>query len=177
MTEPTAMLSVLLTTAIGGAWDYKTGNIPNWLTFPFILGGVALQLISRGWPGLIVSGLGTLFCGLVPFLLFRQEAMGGGDVKLLVGIGIWLGYTAGLEVQLLACIFAALYACIKLLWLGHFSQMIKNTGWLIVNIFLPKSKKRPINPTELTSIRFGLPIFLSALCITVWTHVRWIMPL
>lgn len=66
-------------------------KVPNWLTFPFILCGWAHALSFGGWSGLGYSLLGTAV-GMAPLLALRAiGGMGAGDVKLLGGVGAWLG--------------------------------------------------------------------------------------
>lgn len=77
---------------VWAAWiDGKKLKVPNWLTFPLILGGWVTAGVWFGWPGVWSSLLGTAV-GL--FLLLPAYAIGGmgaGDVKLLAGVGAWIG--------------------------------------------------------------------------------------
>ena len=66
-------------------------KVPNWLTFPFIICGWVHCTLQAGWAGLGFSLLGT-FVGMMLLLVLRNVGgMGGGDVKLLAGVGAWLG--------------------------------------------------------------------------------------
>ncbi|SMF61300.1 A24 family peptidase [Allosphingosinicella indica] len=91
-----AVLAAMLIVAVIG--DVRERRIPNWLN-----GAIALAAI----PFWIASGLGLAEIGiqigaaLVVFLLFaiafRFGAMGGGDVKLLAALALWLPPLAMLE--------------------------------------------------------------------------------
>ena len=66
--------------AIAAGWtDWRSRRIPNWLTIPGLLLGVAVNSWLRGWPGakesLLGAGLGLLL--LLPFVLIRS--LGAGD--------------------------------------------------------------------------------------------------
>ena len=71
--------------------DLRTAKIPNWLTLPGILVGLATQAFSGGWIG-FVSGLQGLGLGLGLFaILYWLGGMGAGDVKLMGAIGSAIG--------------------------------------------------------------------------------------
>jgi prepilin peptidase CpaA len=66
-------------------------KVPNWLTFPFILCGWVHWTMQDGFSGLGWSLMGT-FVGMLLLLVLRNVGgMGAGDVKLLAGVGAWLG--------------------------------------------------------------------------------------
>ena len=72
---------------VAAVTDWRRGEIPNWLTLPpLVLAPAAFALfVSPG--AALVSIAGIFICGLVPYLLFRQDAIGGGDVKMVAAIG------------------------------------------------------------------------------------------
>jgi prepilin peptidase CpaA len=66
-------------------------RVPNWLTFPFLAAGLVYWAWSGGRWGLLSSfeGAGV---GLVCLLaLYAIGGMGAGDVKLMAGMGAWMG--------------------------------------------------------------------------------------
>src|SRR5689334_131151 len=72
---PVLASAVAVTAAIS---DVRERRIPNWLTYPAMLAGLALQAAVHGWHGVLL-GLGgaLLFGGL--FLIFHLvRAMGAG---------------------------------------------------------------------------------------------------
>src|ERR1700739_2783674 len=74
-----------------GALDWRYRRIPNWLTLPGLVAGIAVNTIAGGWPGtkasLLGAGLGLLL--LLPFVVIK--ALGAGDWELIRAIGACLG--------------------------------------------------------------------------------------
>jgi prepilin peptidase CpaA len=87
--------AAMVVAAVIDGWKLK---VPNWLTFPLIVGGWAFGLCHNlGWlegsgaGGIGASLLGTLvgFVLLVP--VYAIGGMGAGDVKMQMGFGAWVG--------------------------------------------------------------------------------------
>ena len=78
--------------------DLDTKLILNKLTVPGFILGVVLVLVLQveTWQNMLLGafsgGLIIWFVGLLGKLLFRKESMGMGDVKLLIMIGVYVGF-------------------------------------------------------------------------------------
>lgn len=72
---------------IAAVIDIRDRRIPNALTLPLILFGFMINFIIQGSLGLYHSLLGLLLAGLPFLMLYSVGAMGGGDVKLMMGVG------------------------------------------------------------------------------------------
>ncbi len=81
----------IVTVAVAAGWfDVKERRIPNALTVPAL--GLALVLsVPGGLPSLGSSLAGAGLCLLLALPLFLVRGLGGGDVKLLVAFGAFLG--------------------------------------------------------------------------------------
>ena len=72
-------------------------KVPNWITFPLVISGWLFSAIFCGFTGLgFWSGLGCSLLGTAVGLALLLPAyaiggMGAGDVKLLAGVGAWIG--------------------------------------------------------------------------------------
>ena len=80
----------LVTLAAAAVWDLKFRRIPNLLT----VSGLLVALILRGIQGaspLIDGVIGAGVAALVSLPLFALGALGGGDGKLLIAIGGFMG--------------------------------------------------------------------------------------
>ena len=80
----------VVTLAAAAVWDLKFRRIPNLLT----VSGLLVALIMRGIQGadpLIDGVIGAGVAALVSLPLFALGALGGGDGKLLIAIGGFMG--------------------------------------------------------------------------------------
>ncbi len=106
--------AAMIAAAVIDWWKFK---VPNWLTFPIILGGWALGLVHQfgghivpgdgfGGFGASLAGTGLGLALLLP--MYAIGGMGAGDVKMTMGFGSWAGAFFGLENGL--CLWVILYA-------------------------------------------------------------------
>jgi prepilin peptidase CpaA len=72
-------------------YDVRWRRIPNTITLPLIVLGPLVAYFG-GWPHFFASLelLAILFAGGV--LMHKTGWLGGGDIKLAIGIGVMLGY-------------------------------------------------------------------------------------
>lgn len=97
MPEPSVRLVVLLValavyTVVTAVLDQRSRKIPNAVTVPTFAAGWVYQLAFGGLGGLADGGLGFLLGFGTLFVLWLIGAAGGGDVKLLGGLSVWLGF-------------------------------------------------------------------------------------
>jgi prepilin peptidase CpaA len=182
MTSPVLLLACcLIFVSLAAVWDLRTGTIPNYVSLGALGAGLALHVAvhvvdlwsSTGF-GAVLAGvfdalLGIVLCGLPPYLLFRVDAMGGGDVKLLAAVGAFAGPTMGLELQLSAFIVMALFAPARLAYEGKLLAVLGNTLVLVANPFLPRGRKRELPRELLTPFKFG-PAVLVANVVVLLAH-------
>jgi prepilin peptidase CpaA len=169
------LLAAVLVAGLAAWFDWRTGEIPNWLTLgPLVIAPVAhavFGLVKGGWSaaglGVVFSILGVLTCGLIPILLYRSGAIGGGDVKLLGALGAILRPFIGIETVMYAFIVAALYAPVRLAYEGKLLRTLGNSFLLVRNVFVPKSKRRELSAEMMSELRFGPSVFVATLVVVV----------
>lgn len=110
-------LEVIIAVVLGSAAiieDLRKRMIPNWIPVAALAGGVACQVIEKGWIGIGAALLGAA-AGFGIFLIFYLlGGMGGGDVKLMAGFGALLGVHRLLAAALWIAILGGLMAAIIL---------------------------------------------------------------
>lgn len=110
MPELTARVIVLLVavglfTAIAAVIDFRTRRVSNKMTVPFFALGLVYQMAFNGVPGLIDAGQGFLAGFGTLFLLWIVGGGGGGDVKMMGAIAVWLGFETTLLVLICSTLF------------------------------------------------------------------------
>lgn len=90
MSEHLVATCTLFAVAAIAIWtDVRERRIPNWLTVSALVAGLSLRAAGGGslYSGLAGAGIGLA----VALPVFAVGGLGGGDVKLLTGIGALLG--------------------------------------------------------------------------------------
>lgn len=112
MIDLAAYALLVLTVAAAGLYDLRTGKVPNALTYPAILtgfvfwGAVSLLTERAGF----VPSVGAMLAGFVPFVvIYFLGGLGGGDVKLMAGVG---ALSASWRVVLGATVYAMVIALV-----------------------------------------------------------------
>jgi len=164
---------------VAAVTDRRTGLIPNWLTLPTTIVGIALNAAFGGLSGGCVSLVGLLAGAVVPMILFavsRGRAIGGGDVKLFAGLGALLGPSLSIEIEFGAFVLIAVFAMFRITLRGVLSRVLLNSVTLLINPLLPRKYRRPIDPQTLTEMRLGPAIACSVVSTLVLEHLSPLVP-
>ena len=120
MTPPLAV--VLTASLVAAATDVWKFRVPNILTLPLLATGLIYHGWNYGAAGLLDSVVGALFGFGILFIFYLLGGMGAGDVKLLAGIGAWLGMEYTMYVFVAAGLAAGLYSLALILMYGSFKD-------------------------------------------------------
>ena len=96
---------------LGGIFDLRKGIIPNYLTFTLIASGLVFNIIN-GNAVMSVLGFGVAFA-IGYFFWNFIGGIGGGDVKLIAGIGAWLGLYPLTVILLFSSLFGLLWFALR----------------------------------------------------------------
>src|SRR5262245_3562129 len=105
--------------AVTDVWKFRVYNV---LTIPLLFGGIAYHAFSPSGSGLWNSLLGAAFGLGVLLLPYILGLMGGGDVKLLAGVGAWLGLRLTVSVFVASALVAGCYAIILIVIRGKLAE-------------------------------------------------------
>ena len=102
--------------------DWDTFLIPDWLSLGLVASGIAAAPLNPffaggAWPWSLLRSLGGAAVGLgicwgtavAGEKIFKKEAMGGGDVKLLAGVGAWTGALGAFDCLIVASFLGSIY--------------------------------------------------------------------
>jgi Flp pilus assembly protein protease CpaA len=125
------ILVVFLATSLAAVTDVRRFRIANWLTVSLLASGLAFHAIASGWPGLGRSGAGAMFGFFALIFPWSARQMGAGDVKLMAGVGAWLGLPMTFEVLITAAILGGVYALIVTIGTGRFRETMGDVRGLL----------------------------------------------
>jgi prepilin peptidase CpaA len=160
----TTLNAALLAVVLVAVWtDIRTRRIPNGLTVVALAAALALRALFGLAPlldGLLGAGLALAL--LLP--LFALGGVGGGDAKLLVAVGAFLGPKL-FVVALLATAIAG--GVMSLAWAtrrGVILPALLNTGGLLKYVFTGgrKGERTTLEMPGVVSIPYGVAIAAGA---------------
>ena len=121
LTWPTIVYAGLVSVFLVVAWiDWDHKIIPDVITLPGIVVGFfcASFLLPTGWVnsliGLLVGGGVLLALAWVSPFLFGKEGIGGGDIKFLAMVGVFLGWQQAILTLMVGSVVGAVVGIILL---------------------------------------------------------------
>ena len=151
--------------------DGRKLRVPNWLTFPFIVGGLAYHAGAEGAWGFLASLSGAAL-GLVFLLVLHSVGgMGAGDVKLLAGVGAWMGPWATTCAFVATGLAGGVIALIMMIRSGNLAGHLAMTQAIAHEILSIRSLERLSEVAKLASERkpkmlllpYGIPIAVGSI--------------
>ncbi len=160
------LVSVIL--IVAAVIDGRQLKVPNWITFPMILSGWLASGIIYGWAGVGASLWGTAI-GLGLLLpAYAIGGMGAGDVKLLAGVGAWVGASQTFWAFIVSAIIGALIAVIMVVvsrkWRHHQKQFFSIANEILIIRSPSKlseiaAKRKP----SMMLLPYGIPIAIGTI--------------
>jgi prepilin peptidase CpaA len=123
-----AAIPVLVLVSAAARADVRTRKIPNRLTFPALLLGLAVHLAFGGGAGLLASLAGmSVAAVLLPG--WRLGWMGAGDVKLMAAAGAWLTFPHAVVALLASLVAGGVIAALVAMRRGVLWAALRNVAW------------------------------------------------
>jgi prepilin peptidase CpaA len=116
---------------LAGGWDACTRRIPNWLTLPAALAGLAWHGSRDGWRGVAFAFGGWALGLLVLLPFFAAGGMGAGDVKLMGAVGALAGPQGLVVIFIYTGLFGGVAAVVLALARGRLGATLRNTVRLV----------------------------------------------
>lgn len=127
LTYPAAATACAL---IGSIFDVKSRRIPNFITMPAFVFGLALHLALGGWKQLLTSLAAGVICGAIFLVFYLAGGMGAGDVKLILAVGCIAGLSHVAYLLVLTALSGGVTAIVWAMARGRLQQTIMNVGEL-----------------------------------------------
>ena len=163
------VVAVGLYVALAAATDIRMHRIPNYLTVPAAVLGLAYHTLApTGW-GLLASLAGLAVGFSLLFIPWLLGGSGMGDVKLLAALGAWLGWKCLLAAFAVSTIFAAV-AALAILTHNSLAGDKPNQGKRGLSI--RQWTSRSSNRRRRRILPFAVPVAMSTWSILIWLVVR-----
>ena len=177
-------IAIAVLAAVAAYTDLRTGLISNRLVAAAFVGALPLRIwvewqarAAAPFSIVLLSALaqaaaGAVLTALVPLVLFRLRAMGGGDVKLLAAVGALAGPLFGMEIELYAFVVAAVFAGAKLAYQGELLRAIAGSALLSFNPLVRAERRRTAPEALARTMAFAPAVLVSVL---LCGGVRWVL--
>lgn len=118
------VFSLLVTTII----DFEFKIIPDEISFMLMIVGFATsffnlnlgetvgQRVLHSFLGFLVGGGSLFVIAVIGKLIFKKDAMGGGDIKVMAGIGTFIGWDKALFAIFVASLFGSIVGIILIIY-------------------------------------------------------------
>lgn len=151
------------------AWiDGRELKVPNWITFPMILSGLVYSACIGGLGGFGAGILG-MCVGLLTLLpLYSVGGMGAGDVKLMAGIGAWLGWEITFAAFCVSTVVGAVMAVVMVLWNRSMKHHYENfllilSEWMVIKNPYELSRIAAQRKPTMMLLPYGIPICIGTI--------------
>lgn len=176
ITTPPIAILIVAVAALVTYHELDSARIPNAVTYPAALLGLAMSLALGGASAFVSSALAVIFGVLAFAPVFGAGAMGGGDVKLVATLGALGGLAFMVEATSYGFVIGALHATGALLRRG---ALLENVGWgarilaARVGLGVPPPAR---DARSIVRIRLGIDLAAGAVLALAGHWLGWSMP-
>lgn len=176
------VLLIVVPLILLASWiDIKERRVPNWLNATLGLLGLVAQFMYWGWQGETeFFGAVGFKAGLLGWLLglgvlivpWAMGAMGAGDVKLMAGIGAWLGPQVTLMSFVVGVILGGVIAIVMICRAGRVAAALGNFQTIMTKCTTPKlffsefGAAKKLSTVQL--LPYGVPLTIGTLFVLAY---------
>jgi prepilin signal peptidase PulO-like enzyme (type II secretory pathway) len=179
-------MMAILVCLLAALFDGWTRRIPNQLTYPAIVLGLALNgvlpllevlklrsaAVWLGGVGWQSSGGGFLICAGLGVLACVAAGVHGGDIKLLAAVGAMLGFIETCNVLIVALLAAVVYAVLNLALFGGLNAVVSRMAMWVLEVIYLRRLEKPWGDDGLSKrasyIPMAVPLFVGILVAEIW---------
>jgi prepilin peptidase CpaA len=174
----TPAVVVLVCTAIAAVTDWHSFTIRNVITLPLILSGILYHALVNDSAGFFDSVGAVCLMAAILFVPYVLGGMGAGDLKLMAGVGAWLGIRQTFYVLIASSLAAGVYALVLVVQRRELKRTLLNFQ---VMYYKFRSLGAHLGPDERIetivggddrrrrAIPFGVMVALGVIIVLVWT--------
>ena len=129
------LVPVALVCLIAAWTDWHERKVFNKHTYPLVIVGLVTHTIALGWAGLGDGLLSVALALVIGLVLSTFGWMGGGDIKLLMGVGASLGMSTLLQVTFYSVWVGAILGLLLAASNGYIWIMFRNVGRYLRGVF------------------------------------------
>ena len=145
-------------------FDGRFRRIPNAFVLATLISGLAINTITNGWTGLLMSLGGCALAFVLMFVLHIFGAMGAGDVKLFAAIGSVIGAPLVLPTFLVVVLTGGLLAVFTMIRAGEVRATLLRVAQIFMGLLPGWEMPRFAVPTERRhTIPYGVAITFGSL--------------
>ena len=150
------LILIIVLTGICFITDIRENKIYNKVIVIFLITGLSINVVSRGFSGLYDSILGIILPIAILAVLFVLRMFGAGDLKLFAAIGSIMGYNFALNNIIYSLFAAAVLAIIMIILNRDLLKRFKYFFIYMANSFMAKNAQEYDKSTGKMPLAVGI---------------------
>lgn len=167
--HPALLIALMGVLAIASVSDYTSRRIPNVLTAGAFV--VALALRALVGADVLLDGLaGACLALLIALPVFARRGIGGGDAKLLIAVGAFVGPSVLVPVLLATALVGGVMSLGAAALRGTLLPVLFNTRDLLGNVLTlgRRGARTSLDTPGAVSVPYGVAIALGTVIALIW---------
>ena len=152
-----ALFMVCLLVIYGAIADVTAYTIPNWVSYGLAALFVVFAALAWDKTPVLLHVLFGLLTFMICIVFWKLRWLGGGDVKFVGAISLWMGPQHILLFTILLALLSAVFVAI-LQFARQWNPYFQGSRW-------PKLVKQMIQKAEENAVPYGLPAAVAALAV------------